>query len=47
MGEVRYSSLTRTFPKNAETLFKKAEEDVQERYETYKRMAGTADQTGD
>ncbi len=39
MGEVRYSSLTRTFPKNAETLFQKAEEDVKERFETYKRMA--------
>ncbi len=39
MGEVRYSSLTRTFPENAEILFKKAEEDIKERYETYKRMA--------
>ena len=40
MGEVRYSSLTRTFPDHAETLFKKAEEDMKEKYETYKRMAG-------
>ena len=39
MGEVRYSSLTRTFPENAETLFAKAEEDVKERYEFYKKMA--------
>jgi pyruvate-ferredoxin/flavodoxin oxidoreductase len=39
MGEVRYSSLTRTFPEKAETLFKKAEEDMKERYETYKHMA--------
>ena len=39
MGEVRYSSLTRTFPENAKTLFKKAEEDVKERYEFYKKMA--------
>ena len=39
MGEVRYSSLTRTFPDNAEKLFKKAEEDMRERYETYKRLA--------
>jgi pyruvate-ferredoxin/flavodoxin oxidoreductase len=39
MGEVRYSSLTRTFPDNAEVLFKKAEEDMRERYETYKRLA--------
>ncbi|MCK4794323.1 MAG: pyruvate:ferredoxin (flavodoxin) oxidoreductase [Desulfobacteraceae bacterium] len=40
MGEVRFSSLTRTFPENAEELFKKAEEDMKERYENYKRMAG-------
>ena len=39
MGEVRYSSLTRIFPKNAETLFKKAEADMKDRYETYKQMA--------
>ena len=39
MGEVRYSSLTRTFPDNAEKLFKKAEEEMKERYETYKEMA--------
>jgi pyruvate-ferredoxin/flavodoxin oxidoreductase len=40
MGEVRYSSLTRTFPENAEKLFKKAEEDMKDRFETYKRLAG-------
>jgi pyruvate-ferredoxin/flavodoxin oxidoreductase len=40
MGEVRFSSLTRTFPENAKTLFQKAEEDMKERYETYKQMAG-------
>ena len=40
MGEVRFSSLTRTFPENAEKLFKKAEEDMKERYENYKRMTG-------
>ncbi len=39
MGEVRYSSLTRTFPENAERLFKKAEEDAKARYALYKRMA--------
>ncbi|MBU0734722.1 MAG: pyruvate:ferredoxin (flavodoxin) oxidoreductase [Proteobacteria bacterium] len=39
MGEVRYSSLTRTFPENAEKLFQKAEADVKERYAFYKRMA--------
>ncbi|MBW1941422.1 MAG: pyruvate:ferredoxin (flavodoxin) oxidoreductase [Deltaproteobacteria bacterium] len=40
MGEVRYASLTRTFPENAEKLFQKAEEDMRERLATYKRMAG-------
>jgi pyruvate-ferredoxin/flavodoxin oxidoreductase len=39
MGEVRYSSLTRTFPDKAEELFEKAEEDMRERYEIYKRLA--------
>ena len=39
MGEVRYSSLTRTFPENAEALFNKAEQEMKERYEVYKRMA--------
>ena len=39
MGEVRYSSLTRTFPENADALFAKAEQDVKERYEQYKKMA--------
>jgi pyruvate-ferredoxin/flavodoxin oxidoreductase len=39
MGEVRYSSLTRTFPENAERLFEEAEKDVKERYKIYKRMA--------
>ena len=39
MGEVRYSSLTRTFPENAEKLFQKAEADMKERYALYKRMA--------
>jgi len=28
MGEVRYSSLTRNFPKNAKELFQKAEEEM-------------------
>ena len=39
MGEVRYSSLTRTFPDNAERLFKEAELLSKERYEQYKKMA--------
>lgn len=43
MGEVRYSSLKRTFPENAEKLFQKAEEDMKEKFETYKRMAAQTD----
>ncbi|MBW1920291.1 MAG: pyruvate:ferredoxin (flavodoxin) oxidoreductase [Deltaproteobacteria bacterium] len=38
MGEIRFSSLTRTFPDHAEKLFEKAEKDMKERYEIYKRM---------
>jgi pyruvate-ferredoxin/flavodoxin oxidoreductase len=43
MGEVRYSSLKRTFPENAEKLFQKAEVDMKEKFETYKRMADQTD----
>lgn len=39
MGEVRYSSLQRTFPDIAEELYKKTEEDAKERYERYVRLA--------
>lgn len=39
MGQVRYSSLARTFPEQAEELFTRAEEYAKERYETYKIMA--------
>jgi pyruvate-ferredoxin/flavodoxin oxidoreductase len=39
LGEVRYSSLTRSFPQNAEALFEKAEQEMKERYDMYKRMA--------
>ncbi len=39
MGEVRYSSLTRTFPESAEKLFDLAEKQMKERYELYKHMA--------
>ena len=39
MGQVRYSSLVRSFPNEAELLFKKAEEQAKERYETYKTLA--------
>ena len=45
MGEVRYSSLTRTFPEHADTLFKKAETDMRERYAAYKRMASDGTET--
>ena len=33
MGEVRYSSLTRTFPEDAEALFQKAKKDMKDAYE--------------
>jgi pyruvate-ferredoxin/flavodoxin oxidoreductase len=39
MGEVRYNSLTRSFPKEAEKLHKKLEEDVNLKYKKYKEMA--------
>jgi len=39
MGEVRYASLTKTFPEIAEELFSKAAEDAKEKYEKYKAMA--------
>ncbi|WKV09910.1 pyruvate:ferredoxin (flavodoxin) oxidoreductase [Thermoanaerobacterium sp. CMT5567-10] len=39
MGEVRYSSLAKTFPDRAESLFEKAEELAKEKYETYKKLA--------
>jgi len=42
MGEVRYSSLTRTFPENADRLFDLAEKDMKERYENLKKLAETA-----
>ena len=39
MGEVRYNTLTRSFPKEAKRLHKKLEEDVFLRYRKYKSMA--------
>ena len=39
MGEVRYNSLTRSFPEEAKKLHKKLEEDVSSRYKKYKAMA--------
>ena len=39
MSEVRYSSLTRTFPEIAEELFEKTEATARERLENYKNLA--------
>ena len=38
-GEVRYSSLQRNFPEEAEELYAAAEKIAQDRYKTYKRLA--------
>lgn len=38
LSEVRFSSLQKTFPDLAEDLFEKAEEDAEERYQSYKRL---------
>ncbi len=38
-SEVRYTSLSRTFPEEAEELFKAAEEDAKAKYENYKKLA--------
>ena len=40
MGEVRYSSLVKTFPNEARCLHKQLEEEYVERYQEYKRLAG-------
>ncbi len=42
MGEIRYASLTKTFPEIADELFKKAEKDAKEKYEAYKKMSEDA-----
>lgn len=39
MSEVRYSSLTRSFPEDAEVLFDQAAEDANERLQNYQRLA--------
>lgn len=39
MSEVRYKSLTKSFPEIAEKLFEKNEQEARERYEGYKRLA--------
>ncbi|MEG1286610.1 MAG: pyruvate:ferredoxin (flavodoxin) oxidoreductase [Clostridium sp.] len=40
MGEVRYSSLAKSFPEAAEALFEKTHSDAMERLENYKKLAG-------
>ncbi len=37
-GEVRYNSLTRSFPENAEKLFEQSSQDAEERYKKYSDM---------
>ncbi len=39
MGEVRYTSLQKSFPKEADKLFEIAESDAKWRYKSYKRLA--------
>ena len=39
MGEVRYTALKKSFPQQAEILFKQAEEDAKWRYNKYKKLA--------
>ena len=40
MGEVRFASLTRTFPEEAERLLGQAEVNAREKYQQYKELAG-------
>ena len=40
MGEIRYTSLKKTFPGVADELFKAAEEDAKWRYNRYRKLAG-------
>jgi len=42
-SEVRYTSLVKSFPKEAEVLFKAAEENARWRYNTYKKLAAQPD----
>ena len=39
LGEVRYSSLKKSFPEHAEALYEKTEKDAKERLEGYKKLA--------
>jgi pyruvate-ferredoxin/flavodoxin oxidoreductase len=38
-GEVRYTALKKSFPEQADILFRQAEEDARERFEKYKKLA--------
>ena len=40
MGEVRFASLAKAFPEEAEELFDKSENDAIERLSMYKKLAG-------
>jgi pyruvate-ferredoxin/flavodoxin oxidoreductase len=44
-SEVRYTSLQKAFPKEAEILFKAAEENAKWRYNTYRKLAGIPAET--
>ena len=39
MGEVRYASLAKAFPEQAEALFEKTEKDAMDRLAGYKKLA--------
>ena len=39
MSEVRYSSLVRTFPEEAEVLFEEAKKNAEKKYKGYKKLA--------
>ncbi len=41
MGEVRYASLTKSFPDISEELFSRAEEEARKKYEKYRAMTGS------
>ena len=41
-GEVRFASVAKQFPKEADELFAAAQENAQWRYKSYLRMLGTA-----
>jgi pyruvate-ferredoxin/flavodoxin oxidoreductase len=39
MGEVRYASLSKSFPEAADALYEKTEKDAMERLANYKKLA--------